>query len=79
MQVLMCGRSQEVSARDYEVNDLAEMVHCAANGNCKLFITESDELDITAKSAISDNGKHVIFEQQSRFFLNHAEERGQKS
>jgi hypothetical protein len=62
MQVLKFGGAQEVSAKDYEVTDLASMVECAVSGKTMLYVCDSDELDTNEKSAISAKGKkNVIF------------------
>jgi len=62
MQVLVSGQSQEVSTKDYGVEDLASMVECAVTEKTVLYVCDSDELDNNEKSVISGKGKkNVIF------------------
>ena len=64
MQVLTFGGSQEVSAKDYDIADLASMVECAVRGKTMLYVCNSDKLneDDNAKSVISAGGKkNVVF------------------
>lgn len=62
MRLLENGASLEVSATDYDVPDLAEMVQSAVNGKTKLYIKDSEELDDMKISVISGEGKkNVVF------------------
>jgi hypothetical protein len=62
MRLLEQGISQEVSMQDFEMLQLRQLVRAAVEGNARLYIDNSDQLEMSDKRRIAREGKqHVVF------------------
>jgi hypothetical protein len=61
-RLLRDGISQEVSARDFDVFELRQLVRAAVEGNATLYIANSNRLDTYEIRCIAGEGKqNVVF------------------
>lgn len=61
-RLLEQGISQEVSMQDFKMLQLRQLVRAAVEGNARLYINNSDQLETSEKRRIAREGKqHVVF------------------